>query len=108
MAIKVVGHRLLIKPDPVEKEYEISGTGLKLALIKDEKAYRAAVDSGEVVGIGNTAFKFGVTNEPWVALGDRVQYHRYSGKFVVDPETEQEYVVVNDEDIHLIITKGQE
>jgi co-chaperonin GroES (HSP10) len=108
MAVKVVGHRILIKPDSVEKEHKVAGTDLKIALALDQKQYRAAVDSGVVLQIGPTAFKWKESTEPWCQVGDKVQYHRYSGKFVVDPETEEELVVVNDEDIHLIIVKDKD
>jgi co-chaperonin GroES (HSP10) len=108
MSIKVCGHRLLIRPDPLEKEHKVEGTNLVLALAKDEKLYRSAVDSGVVLQIGPTAWMGFGDSQKWCEVGDRVQYHRYSGKFVVDPETDEEFVVVNDDDIHLIVLKGKE
>ncbi len=99
--LKVVGHRLMVKPDPVETKTE---SGIFLA--KDEKAYREATMSGEVVGMGENAFYGFADNKPWCALGDHIVYARHSGKFVTDPETQEEYYVINDEDVQVVIVKG--
>ncbi len=104
MAIEIVGHRVLIDPDPVETKTQ-SG----IVLVKDEARYREATMSGTVVQIGSTAWQGFGDNQPWCKVGDKIIYAKYTGKFVTDPETEKEYYVINDEDVQVKITnKGKE
>ena len=93
--LKPLLHRVLIKPDPVEKT---TASGIVLAI--DEKREQAAAESGVVVAIGDTAFvdfKTGVIP----VVGDRVYYAKYAGKQVKDGE--DKYLALNDEDIVAII-----
>lgn len=101
--LKVCGHRLMIKPDPVEKK---TASGIVLAV--DEKLHRAATDVGTVVQVGETAWFGFADNRQWCAVGDKVQYARYASKFVIDPETDEEFVILNDDDVQVIIVKGKE
>lgn len=103
MALEIVGHRILIDPDPVETK-----TDSGIVLVKDERAYREATTAGTVVQVGETAYMGFADDRKWVKIGDRVIYAKYTGKFVTDPETEKEYYVINDEDIQVKITKGKE
>jgi co-chaperonin GroES (HSP10) len=99
MALKAVGHMLMIRPDPIEKEHK------GIILVRDEKLERAATDSGTVVDIGETAwFGFG-DNRPWVKIGDKVLYKRYSGVFIKDPKTEEEFVIINDDDLKALVVE---
>lgn len=102
MSIRVVLHRILIKQDKLEnanKDYvKMRELGLVLAETEDRKRAQAGVDTGTVVAIGSTAFRdFGT--EPPIVVGDRIAYARYSGKFVTDPATDEEFVALNDEDV---------
>lgn len=109
--IKAVGHRVLIRPDPVLQKTK---SGLVLSI--DVKAERTASQKGTVVDIGPMAWKndlygFGKEGwEPWCKVGDRVFYPRYGGKLIcvndgphVADEEREFLVVVNDEDIQLVI-----
>jgi co-chaperonin GroES (HSP10) len=102
MSLQVAGHRILINPDPVETK-----TDSGIVLVKDERAYREATMSGTVVQVGETAYMGFGDDRKWCKEGDRVIYAKFTGKFVTDPETEQEYYVINDEDVQVIITKGK-
>lgn len=93
----------MIKPDPVERQ-----TASGLILAKDERQYRAATDVGTVVDVGETAWYGFADGRKWCKVGDRIQYARYAGKFVTDPETDEEFVIVNDDDVQVIIVKGKE
>ena len=101
VTLKPVGYRLLIKPDSLE---EITDGGIVL-IHKDEIAAKAATVRGTVVAIGPNCW----TGEtPWVDVGDRVQYAKYSGKMVDDPDDiKNPYLVINDEDVLLKI-EGEE
>jgi co-chaperonin GroES (HSP10) len=101
---KVTGHRLLIKPDSLE---EVSEGGLIIARPKrDEQMEKAAMNRGTVVQVGNTAYKADyLGNEPWCKEGDKVIFVKYEGKTIVDPETDQAYLIINDEDVLVVLEK---
>lgn len=116
MAIEALGHRLTVRPDKV-KDSEAEKTKTKAEQIgivipdkfKDELETqatrdRASVDQGIVLTIGMTAFRdFG--GEPWCNVGDYIAYARHAGKFVKDPDTGEDILVINDEDVICKITK---
>lgn len=102
--IEIKGYRILIKQDSVEKETEFG-----IVLVEDEKLQKHRLNTGTVVGVGSVAYKAyssDYTGEPWVELNDRVVYSQYSGKYITDPTDDEEYVVVNDEDIIAVIREG--
>lgn len=107
--LQVVGHRLMIDPDPVEKT---TASGIVLAL--DERKYREATHQGTVVQIGPNAFVGFADSKPWCSVGDRIIYARHAGKFVEDPDEidektnkPKEYYIINDEDVQVIISKKE-
>lgn len=116
MAIEALGHRLTVRPDKA-KDSDAAKTKKKadelgLVLVdkyKDELESqalrdRASVDQGIVLTVGITAFRdFG--GEPWCGVGDYIAYARHAGKFVQDPDTGEDILVLNDEDIIAKITK---
>lgn len=100
--LQVVGNKLLIKPDEIEKEVDLNGK--KFVIVQDEKREKAAQRLGTIVEVGHAAwFDFPTDLRGWVSVGDRVIYQRHAGTFVVDPDTEEEYVIVNDNDVHCIV-----
>lgn len=109
------GHRLLVKPykqvevDEVLRKAKNSEFLKGFEIIKadgQEKREDASVDKGVVISIGSTAWKdFGGT--PWCKVGDEVIFAKFSGKIVTDPEDEQDYTILNDEDICAIISKKE-
>lgn len=106
LKIKAVGHRVIIKADPVE---EVSKGGIVLSV--DTKRESAAAQKGTVYEIGAMAWKndlYGFNKdgwEPWCKVGDRVYFARYSGKLIRDIENgiETVYFVINDEDVQCVI-----
>ncbi len=88
------GYRVLIKPDPLEETF---GDSDIIVVHTDERLARAATVTGELVAVGKTAWAD--SSEPWCRVGDKVIYAKYAGKQIVDPDTGEEYLVVNDEDI---------
>ena len=98
MGIHVRGYRCLVKPDEVETTTE---SGIVLAV--NTKLEQAAQIYGTLVDAG--ADCWADTNEQtYATAGDRVVFCRYAGKVVVDPETDEEYYVLNDTDIIAVIT----
>lgn len=104
-----IAFRVLIRPTPVIKEKEIttdSGLVLKLALSVDERMEAGATDTGTIVALGpdvyaafKTSLKYG-----GLKVGQKVAFAKYSGKWVEDPQTKENLLVVNDEDIVLEFT----
>ncbi len=114
--IEALGHRLTIRADKVvdseaEELKELAtkaGFVLPSTTVKDleQESLReqAAVDQGIVLTIGKTAFKdFG--GEPWCAVGDYVAYAKHAGRWVKDPDTDENILVLNDEDVICRITE---
>ena len=108
--IVVTGHRVLIKEDPVEKQ---TASGIYLAV--DEELERSACQRGLIVAVGPDCWKAyrkidqeGIerNGEPWAGVGDYVIFARHAGRFITDPTNEQEYLIMNDEDILGIIHDG--
>lgn len=96
---KVLGNRVLIKPDPIET---MSKGGI--ILNPNERQAKSETSSGTVVDYGPSAWLDPMLGgEPWVEVGDRVIYAKYSGKFFTDPDNEEEYVVINDDAIQVRI-----
>lgn len=96
------GHKVLIKPKPVETKHGV----IELVLDKDREL--AATTEGEVIALGETAYMKVDDGRPWVKPGDKVLYAKYAGAMVIDPETQVDYVVVHDVDIVCIIKdKGE-
>lgn len=99
--IHPVGHRLLVKVDEANLE-----TDWGFEIVSDKKLENAYQIIGTLVAIGDQAWKaFGpnFTGEPWAKVGDRVMFAEYAGKTVIDPETEEMYKLMNDEDITAIV-----
>lgn len=101
--IKVCGHRLLVKP---YKQVEVDEIMKKhkdflnqLEIINPNRAREdASVDRGVVVDIGPTAWK-DFNSQPWCKIGDEIVFAKFAGKVVEDPETEDTYFILNDEDV---------
>lgn len=106
--IKICGHRLLVKPILIEDsrpEYnKMKELGLVIARDSHEKLREhESVDTGIVLQIGPTAWN-DFKCDPWTKIGDTVVYAKGAGKLVIDPEDQEKYIALNDEDI-VAITK---
>ncbi len=91
--IKPVLHRVLVKPDEVEKRTQ---SGI---IIQYDKREEKAVETGTVISIGSTAYQeFGTTAESeGIKPGSKVTFAKYAGKEILDGE--DKYLILNDEDI---------
>lgn len=108
MAIVPVLHRILVRPDKVEEKDSKLKAARRAGIVLIEEEYsreQAAVDTGEVLAIGETAFRDFNTTSP-IAVGDHIVYARHAGKLVEDPDTEEKLVILNDEDVVAILKKG--
>lgn len=98
---KPIGHRIIVKPEEIKKKTE---SGLLIEYGSNELLEKGARIRGSVVAIGPTAWRefnlrSGVEHFNWVEIGDTVYYAKYAGKSIKDPDTGEEFVVLNDEDV---------
>lgn len=107
MKVKAIGHRIIVRPDPVEEK-----TASGIILNVDVGRERAAAQKGTVVDIGPLAWTneviFGKNSQPWCKIGDRVFFARYGGKAInlAEEGLEDDFVMVlNDEDLQALITE---
>lgn len=108
MAIKPILHRILVLPDKLEDKDKAFAAASRIEGFKiygaEKDREQAAIDTGEVIDMGATAFLDFKTESP-IQKGDSVVYARYGGKKVTDPVTNVDYVLLNDEDVIAILTK---
>lgn len=89
---KPAGHRVLVKPDePPDK----IGSVFVPVWVKENKAFE--IVQGEIVDIGETAWKAFDDGKPWAKVGDRVMFAKYGGSII--EENDVKYRILNDEDI---------
>jgi co-chaperonin GroES (HSP10) len=104
--LKALGPRLLIKPEFREKKP--AGEN-RIIIVEDDRRGIAATEKGWVVDIGPNAYyppeKYG---QPWCKVGDKVIYAKYGGKIVTDPDTNEQFLVINDEDVIVGIEEPQQ
>lgn len=105
MSIVPCGHRVLVRPQKLEEVDDAYKAAQRAGIILQEtheKLQQAAIDKGTVVALGSTAFNdYG--GEAWCGVGDLVAYARYGGKLIKDTKTQEDFLVLNDEDIIAII-----
>lgn len=98
--LEVVGNRVLIKPKDLEVK---TASGIVISYGSDEKRHKMATMEGTIAGIGPLAWKDWGDGSNWVEVGDRVIFAQYAGKLVQDPDTKEEFFVINDEDVQVRI-----
>lgn len=98
-----LGYRILLK---VSIETKSAG-GILIA--QNERLAKAAIEHGEIVAIGPTAWKAYDDGQPWANIGDKVYFSKYGGK-IVDlpdlPNTDDEYYIIID-DSNLLMRIGE-
>jgi co-chaperonin GroES (HSP10) len=95
-------HRILVKADKLEETDKTFVKARQIGIVipdhDDRKRAQAGVDKGVVVSVGPTAFRDFNAESP-IKPGDYIAYARFAGKILSDPYTEEEFVVLNDEDV---------
>lgn len=94
MRIEPCGHRVVVKPDPIEEKTQ---SGIIVSVGEKKEREQAAQTTGVIVAVGPTAWKAFDDGEPWAAVGDRVTYAKYGG-WPFDHDGEN-FRLLNDEDI---------
>lgn len=96
MPIQAVCYRILVR---VKEVAEKSKGGIVLAV--DKKIEKNAYTQGTIVDIGEDAYAafHPKTEHAGLKIGDIVFYAKYSGKWIEDPETGENLLMLNDEDV---------
>lgn len=112
--ISPCGHRLVVRPfkqvdvDQVVQKHKEFFDSLTI-INSNQKREDASVDKGMVLSIGPTAWQNDSHGfKPWCAVGDEILFAKFAGKFVTDPDTDEDVCILNDEDVVAVITKGKE
>ena len=94
--IKAIGYKAVVKPKKVEN---MSAGGIALAI--DETMEAQAQVLGTIIDLGEDfASAFRPKTAQWgLKVGDQVYYAKYAGKWIKDPTTGEELLIINDEDI---------
>lgn len=87
-----LGVRLILKPF-IEK---VSKGGIHIA--RDERSQAVNTDRGEVLAIGPQAW-YDLPRKPDIKRGDKVFYSKYGAKVLKLDESDDFYIICNDEDI---------
>lgn len=100
MRLKAVGNKVLVKPKELETK---TASGIILNYGDAEKRHRAATQQGTVVDIGPQAW-WDYQGGPWCKVGDEIIFAQYAGKIVDDPDSNEQFFVIHDEDVQLVVT----
>ena len=99
--IEPLGYRVMIRPIDWEDKY--TGQIVIPEAITDRA--RAGTQEGIVVGIGPTAYEDEV--QPWCVIGQHVLFAKFGGIRVEDPETGEDFMLVNDRDVICSVTEEE-
>ncbi len=110
--IKVTGPRILVRPEKFEEIDEVykaaKKAGLELYRGEDFKREERAVVFGTVLQTTNECWQAPVGNgTAWAKVGDKIVYARYAGKYITDPMTKEEFLILNDEDVIGLVLESE-
>ena len=88
-------HRVILKPYVLPKKSE---GGIDLSAIS-ERSQAINTDRGIILMFGPQAWKDFGCKQPPFKVGDKVFYAKYGAKVLKDEDTEELYIILNDEDV---------
>lgn len=97
--IHVTGCRLLVKPFQIQEHDKVFASALKAGLVLMEQSKRKEqvnVDKGTVLQVGPGCHPDYVGD---LKEGDVIGFAKFGGKFVQEPNSEDIYLIINDEDV---------
>ena len=101
MKYQPAGFLILVKRDEIKKQ-----TASGIIIAADEKLEKAAMNKGVVLGIGPACWGadwLGGGKIPWCKVGDHICFAKYAGTNYVDEETKEEFLLIRDEDVLMVI-----
>ncbi len=99
MTITVTGCRILVKPFKIQEHDKVFESAKKADIILtevSESKEQINVDKGTVLQIGSKCHEDYVGE---LAVGDTIAYAKFGGKFIQEPNSEDVYLIINDEDL---------
>lgn len=97
--IAPAGHRVLVKVTETE---EVSAGGIVIPKTIQDRNTEANI-FGVLVAVGPNAWKAFDDGVPWASVGDKVAFAKYGGFIIEDPDTKEQFRLLNDEDITAVI-----
>lgn len=94
--MKPAGFCILVKPDAPKEQLKNNLIEIPTTVLERQ---RLEVNTGILLDIGSQAWKGLGNSQPWANIGDHVIYAKHGGKLIKDPDTEEEFVLLNDKDI---------
>jgi len=102
---KTLRHFVSVKPFDIDEwddtRKKAKALGFALPEMEENKRAKASVDVGTVYQIGPDAYDGAAPFKE----GEIVAYVKNAGKFVVNPFTQEEVYVLNDDDILVVLSK---
>lgn len=97
--ILVTGCRILVKPFKLQEHDKVYDAAKKAGIILSEVSERTEqtkIDKGTVLQIGEKCHEdyTGI-----LSVGDVIGYAKFGGKFVQEPDSDELFLVINDEDV---------
>jgi co-chaperonin GroES (HSP10) len=105
--IVVTGCRILVDPLKEEEVDEKVKSAKQFGIVlleSDERKQKINMDRGVILQIGPKAEPDYIEG---AKVGDTVGFAKFGGKFVTDPETKKELLVLNDEDIICVFKENK-
>jgi len=105
--LKPLGHRVYIKPDPIEHQSK-GGIYIPDPIAKTDQETQ---HQGTVVDIGNTCWADTPGGVPWCKVGDRVLFEKHHGRKIWDVSIgkyRDDILLINDLDLIALITEEEE
>lgn len=99
MTITVTGCRILVRPLELE-EHDNTVKSAKAAgivlLEQDERKQKINIDKGTVLQIGSKCHEDYVGD---LQIGNTIGFAKFGGKYIKDPSTQEELLIISDEDV---------
>ena len=106
--ISVVGCRILIRPFKLQEHDKTFASAKAAGIVlmdTSERKEQINIDKGTVLEIGSKCHEDYTQN---LSVGDVIGYAKFGGKFVTDTQTDEIFLIINDEDVICKFSKEQE
>lgn len=103
--MQVRGYRILVKPKEIKRKSD-GGIIISIEGMNEDRLEQSGNQMGTIVGVGHTCWKGSLEQEPWAEVGDEIIFSKHAGRFIYDPETEEQFLTINDDDVLIVTKKG--
>jgi len=103
--MQIRGYRILVKPKEIKRKSD-GGIIISIEGMNEDRLEQSGNQMGTIVGIGHTCWQGSLEQEPWAEVGDEIIFSKHAGRFIYDPETEEQFLTINDDDVLIVTKKG--